>query len=314
MNPAASSQAASLSVMVFPGTQTLPLYAAEETGAFARRGLSVDLKSAPNSQEQREGLAAGRHQIAHGAADQAVAMAVAGIDTAVVMGGDDGFNRLFVQPDIESVADLRGRTLVADVAGTGWSFVLYEILRRHGIDRRECRVHEAGAPFRRFEAMRQDPAMAAAILNPPFAIHARRAGLKDLGAVTDTIGRYQGTVPYVLRGWARANGDMLAAYLAACIEGLRFLLDPANRAAMLRIAMERLQLPSDIAGAMLDLATDREHGLAPDAALDREGFATMLSLRSTATGAELGQPDAYFDLTWRQQALTSLRDAQRSTP
>ncbi len=215
--------------MVFPGTQTLPLYAAEATGAFARRALAVDLKPAPNSQEQREGLAAGRYQIAHGAADQAIAMVLAGCDAVVVMGGDDGFNRLFVQPDLESVADLRGRTLVADVADTGWSFVLYEILRRHGIDPRQCRMHEAGAPFRRFEAMRQDPTMAAAILNPPYAIHARRAGLRDLGAVTDTIGRYQGTVPYVLREWASANGDTLVAYLAACIEGLRFALDPANR-------------------------------------------------------------------------------------
>src|SRR5690606_34338495 len=139
---------------------------------------------APNSQEQREGLAAGRHRIAHGAADQSVSLALSGIDSVVVAGGDDGFHRLFVQPYIESIADLRGRTLVADVAGTGWSFVLYEILRRHGVDPHECHVHEAGAPFHRFEAMRSDPVMAAAILNPPFAIHAARAGLKDLGPVT----------------------------------------------------------------------------------------------------------------------------------
>ena len=53
--------------------------------------------------------------------------------------------------------------------------------------------------------MRDDKTMAAAILNPPFAIHARRAGLKDMGAVVDTIGPYLGTVPYVLRAWAQAN-------------------------------------------------------------------------------------------------------------
>ena len=194
-----------LTVMVFPGTQTLPLFAAQANGFFARRGLAIDIKPAPNSEEQRKGLAEGRYQIVHGAADQCVALVEAGTDAIIVAGGDNGFNHLFVQPDIAGIADLRGRTLVADVANTGWSFVLYEILRRHGLQRGDYSIHEAGAPFRRFEAMRNDKTMAAAIINPPFAIHARRAGLKDMGPVADQIGPYLGTVPYVLRAWAKAN-------------------------------------------------------------------------------------------------------------
>ena len=38
-----------LSVMVFPGTQTLPLYAAQALGLFEKRGLAVELIPAPNS-------------------------------------------------------------------------------------------------------------------------------------------------------------------------------------------------------------------------------------------------------------------------
>src|SRR3954471_6426845 len=124
-----------LTVMVFPGTQTLPLFAAQARGFFARRGLAVELKPAPNSEEQRNGLAAGRYPIVHGAADQCVALVEASkVDAIVIAGGDNGFNHLFVRPDIERVSDLRGRTLVADVASTGWSFVLYEILKRNGVD------------------------------------------------------------------------------------------------------------------------------------------------------------------------------------
>ncbi len=72
--------AASISVMVFPGTQTLPLYAAQMQGCSNGASSTVDLNAAPNSDEQRNGLAAGRYQMAHGAADQAVAMALAGHD------------------------------------------------------------------------------------------------------------------------------------------------------------------------------------------------------------------------------------------
>src|ERR1041385_7464882 len=88
-----------LTVMVFPGTQTLPVFAAQARGFFANRGLAVDLKPAPNSEEQRRGLAEGRYQIVHGAADQCVALVeVSKIDAVIVAGGDDGFNRLFAQP------------------------------------------------------------------------------------------------------------------------------------------------------------------------------------------------------------------------
>jgi ABC-type nitrate/sulfonate/bicarbonate transport system substrate-binding protein len=297
-----------LTVMVFPGTQTLPLYAAQAKGYFTRRGLAIDLKPAPNSEEQRKGLAEGRYPIVHGAADQAVALVEAAkVDAVIVAGGDNGFNHLFVQPGIERLADLRGRTLVADVANTGWSFVLYEILRRHGLARGDYAVHEAGAPFRRFEAMRDDRTLAAAILNPPFAIHARRAGLKDMGAVVDTIGPYLGTVPYVLRAWAKANAGTLVAYLQACIEGLRWSLDPANRAEAVRFYADRLNVPADIAAEIYAIATDPVHGLARDARLDIEGFKTVLRLRADFEGGTPSSPEKYLELSYYDRAVLDRR-------
>ena len=198
------------------------------------------------------------------------------------------------------------RTLVADVADTGWSFVLYEMLRRHGLKRGDYAVHEAGAPFRRFEAMRDDKTMAAAILNPPFAIHARRAGLKDMGAVVDAIGPYQGTVPYVLRSWAREHVETLVAYLAAGIEGLRWALDPANKADVVALIRDRLNVPADIAAEIYDVATDPKNGLARDAALDRAGFDTMLRLRAAFQGNAPAPAERYFDLAYHRRALAAL--------
>ena len=295
-----------LTVMVFPGTQTLPLFAAQAYGFFARRNLAIDIKPAPNSEEQRKGLAEGRYQIVHGAADQCVALVEAGTDAIIVAGGDNGFNHLFVQPEIAGIAGLRGKTLVADVANTGWSFVLYEILRRHGLQRGDYSIHEAGAPFRRFEAMRNDKAMAAAILNPPFAIHARRAGLKDMGPVADQVGAYLGTVPYVLRSWAMANTETLAAYLAACIEGLRWSLDPANRTAAIGLYADRLNLAADMAAETYAVAIDPVSGLSRDAAFDLKGLGTVLRLRIASEGGPASPPEKYFDLTCHTRALAGL--------
>jgi ABC-type nitrate/sulfonate/bicarbonate transport system substrate-binding protein len=97
-----------ITIMVFPGMHNLPLLATQAKGFFARHGLQVDIKFAPSGAELRNGLAAGRYQIVHGAIDQATAMAeVAKADLAVIMGGDNGFNSLFVQPEIQTIAKLQ---------------------------------------------------------------------------------------------------------------------------------------------------------------------------------------------------------------
>src|SRR5258708_6104301 len=84
-------------VMVFPGLSNLSIYAAEHNNLFAKHGLAVELLYTPNSDVLRNGLAKGEHQIAHAAVDNAVAMAeLAGADVAIVTGGDNGFNRIFV--------------------------------------------------------------------------------------------------------------------------------------------------------------------------------------------------------------------------
>src|SRR5262245_6778936 len=96
-------------VMVFPGLSNLSIYAAERNNLFAKHGLVVELLYTPNSDVLRNGLAKSEHQIAHAAVDNAVAMAeLAGADVAIVTGGDDGFNRIFVQPEINAYAALRG--------------------------------------------------------------------------------------------------------------------------------------------------------------------------------------------------------------
>src|SRR5258708_20306361 len=64
-----------LTTMVFQGVQNLPLFAAQQKGFFARRGLTVDQRIAPSSQELRDGLAQGRYQIVNTSVDNAIAMA-----------------------------------------------------------------------------------------------------------------------------------------------------------------------------------------------------------------------------------------------
>jgi ABC-type nitrate/sulfonate/bicarbonate transport system substrate-binding protein len=51
-----------LAVIVFPGVPNLPIFAGQAKGFFAKRGLDIDVKFTPNSEELRSGLAEGRYQ------------------------------------------------------------------------------------------------------------------------------------------------------------------------------------------------------------------------------------------------------------
>ena len=293
-----------LTIMVFVGIQNLPLFAAQSQGFFAKRGLDVDMKIAPGSEVLRQGLADGKWQIVHTAFDNAVAMAeIAKVDVVGLIGGDNSFNHLIVQPEIKSIEDLRGKTIVVDAPNTAYAFQFYDILAKHGLNKSDYTVKSVGATFKRLAAMQEDKTAAAAIINAPFSILAVKSGLKDMGLVMDMIGPHQATAGFTLRAWAQANPDTVVKYLQAYIEGLRWGLDPKNKDAATALLAERLKLTPEIAAQCYELVTDPANGLARDGKFDVDGFMNVLKLRAQFEGGTPSPPEKYVDFSYYQKAL-----------
>lgn len=295
-----------LTIMVFPGLANLPLFAAQASGFFARHDLAVEIKYAPNSDEQRAGLADGRFQIVHSAADNAVAMVeVAKVDAAIVIGGDDSFNHLFVTPDIKSYADIRGKTVLVDAPNTAYAFQLYAMLKQHGLAKGDYTVKSVGGTTARLKGM-QDGTGVAAMISPPFSIRGEREGPTDMGAAVQALGPYQAGSGFVLWPWAQANQDTLVRYLHAYVGGLRWSLDRANRDAAVMLYMEQLHLPEDIASRSYEIVTGSTGGLAVDGAFDMEGFRNVLKLRTEFEGGPPLAPEKYLDLSYYRKALATM--------
>src|SRR5215475_1766337 len=293
-----------LAVIVFPGVQNLPMFAAQAKGIYAKRGLNVEIKFTPNSDELRNGLAEGRYQIAHSAVDNAFALKdKANVDIAVVSGGDNSFNHLIVQPEITSLADIKGKTVAVDAVNTAYAFQLYEILRQKGLNKGDYEVKSVGGTGSRLEAMTKEKTLVAAMLNPPFSVRAEKAGLKDMGTAAAALGAYQGTSAFVLRAWGKANADTLVKYLEAYVEGLRWSFDPKNRAEAIALLGERLKLPEDIAALSYDSTKgDFNRG----GAIDMEGVRNVLKLRAQFEGGSPSDPEKYLDLSYYQKARAGL--------
>ncbi len=121
-------------VNTFPTARSLPFFVGIEKGFFTNHGVALDLEFTESSRAQREGLAAGRFQVVHSAVDNAIAMVEqAGVDVAIVSGGDGGTNEVIVSRDISTYEDIRGKALVTDAPNTAYAIQAKKILARHGL-------------------------------------------------------------------------------------------------------------------------------------------------------------------------------------
>lgn len=308
--PPAAGDPVTLRVNLFRSATNIPIYMAEERGAFSRRNVRLELQFTPNSSEQRAGLAAGRIDIAHTAVDNAVAMVeVAKVDAVVVGGGDSGLLELFVRPEIRTLADVRGKAMVVDAPNTAYALVARKILRNAGlVDGRDYRLAPIGGTESRVNAFSQSPDNAVGMLNPPWTFVAESRGARSIGKAKDLLGPYQAIAPVVMRAWAAANRGPLERYLAAYIEGCRLTLDPANRDEVTAVLRKRLNLSEDVARRSYEGLIEPGYGLSKDCGFDMAGFRNVLALRAEIEGQWGGQPpepDRYLELGYFQRALES---------
>jgi len=307
-----AQDAALLRVNTFPNAKAMALHSGIANGIFEKRGLKIDLHLTPNSRSQREGLAAGKFDIVHAAVDNALAMIeVAKQDVVIVTGGDSGMNEFFVQPEIKSFADLRGRTLVVDAPDTAYALQAKKILLQHGLkEGADYTVKPVGAGVYRFKAMAESKDNTAAILNLPFTVQAEALGMRSLGRTVDLLGPYQAQGVFLMRAWARDHGPLLERYIAAYIESVRHVRDPKNRANSVALMVEKLKLSQKEAERTYELLLDPGFGYTPDARFDPEGFRNMLALRAEIQrrpSDQIGDPGRYVDLGYYERAMTLLR-------
>jgi ABC-type nitrate/sulfonate/bicarbonate transport system substrate-binding protein len=300
-----------LRVNAFPNAKALPLHAGIAKGIFARHGLDVELQLTENSKSQRDGLASGTFEIAQAALDNAVAMIeVAREDVVILSGGDSGMNEFIVQPEIASFADLKGRTVIVDAPDTAYALQAKKILLRAGLHQgADYTVKPVGAVVYRYKALIEDKRNAAGILNLPFNIQAAEHGLKSLGRLIDLLGPYQAAGAFAMRPWVRQHGDTVERYLAAYVESLRFVREPANKAECLALLRDKLKLSDPAAALTYAQLTDPGFGFTPDARFSQDGFRNMLALRAEIERKDGGAPPApakYVDLGYYERAMKTL--------
>jgi ABC-type nitrate/sulfonate/bicarbonate transport system substrate-binding protein len=300
-----------VSVIVFPGGFNWPLWVAQDEGYFAKDGLEVELNNTPNSAFQLTNLIAGKFDIAMTAIDNVVAYmegqgeapVATTPDLFVFMGADNGLLSLATVPQVKTYQDLKGRTLSVDAMTTGYAFVLFDLLKRNGLNQGDYSVEKAGGVLSRWEALKAQK-QAGTILLTPFDILAEDAGFHVLQYAIDVYGHYQGLSGVTRRSWARDHGPELKAYIRGYLAGLAWLYKPDHKEDAIVILRRHLpQMSPELAARSYAMLVN-PRGLTPEAKLDIEGVRKVLELRSQygLPKKELTDPMKYYDPQYYEAA------------
>jgi ABC-type nitrate/sulfonate/bicarbonate transport system substrate-binding protein len=314
-------QPATLRVGVF--ARSLPMLAAEAKGFFARENLTVSFLQVQSSTQQFTSLRDGQYDIVQTAADNVANYRLndsnpigARLDVQIFMGQDLGTGLSVVaRPGINSIEDLRGKTLSVDAPDSGFAYVLYKILRQHGLERgTDYQIVQTGGVFARYQGLMAG-AFDATLLSSGFELRATNAGYPLLESVTAVADPYLSGVSAARQSWMEQNRDVVVRFIRASYDATQWSTDPANREEAIALLMAQPNTSRALAEQLYEEQLDEETGLIPDLSLDRLGLLNVLELREEFGGFDAAQnlrrlttpASGLYDLSYRRDAVHDKR-------
>jgi ABC-type nitrate/sulfonate/bicarbonate transport system substrate-binding protein len=291
------------------GFNWLPVFAAQQQGLFACRGLNVEIKRLGTVDKATAAVRSGELDLAITPPEGAIRDCVGGGNLRIIAGN---VNRLplslIANPRFRRIEDLKGAKLGTSSLTEGTALYTMEVLRRHGLNYPgDYEFAVVGVHPARWKAL-QDGTIDAAVQLIPLNFVAVDAGYANLGEVTDYIPEIVFTALIVNRTWAEAHRSQIVAFLRGLIEGTRWMYDPDNDERLLAMTMEITQAQGEYVRRSLDYMREK-HVFARDLSISDAAFATSIELMRKAGLADaslVAGARATLDDSYRSEAAKSV--------
>ncbi len=138
---AAQAQETKVGVGISGWTGFAPLTLAKEAGIFKKNGLDVSIKKIPQK-DRHLAIASGDIQCAATTVETWIVWNANGVATTQIFQLDKSFGAdgMVVKPGINSIKDLKGKTMAADAPGTATYFTLAWMLKKNGMSIKDVTV------------------------------------------------------------------------------------------------------------------------------------------------------------------------------
>jgi len=246
------------------GPMATGIWMAKESGAFERYGLQADILLITSGPISVQSLIGGDLQAVSGATNAVINAILNGAPIIGVAGtANRPYHRLFVQPEINRMEDLRGKSLGVTRFGSITDNLSRILLRKHGLEG-AVNVRQLGGTIEVAAAF-QNKLIAGAVtselrVTPP-------SQPKILVRLVDMGIPYSMNMIAVQREYYRRNPVAVENVVRAYVDGLAFLHQNKERAIKIITKYSRLTDPRMIEEHFNDSATylDRVPRAEPDA-------------------------------------------------
>jgi len=267
----------------------LPAWMAQKKGFFEAEGLSVAMKVYDGSDPIFEDLRAGTQQIALASCESVIAAAYKGGAIKIVAGNSQRPPHFIIaQPEIKTLADLKGMLMGVVSMHEGTTFFVPDIARKAGLDVNDIRVEAVGGSPSRVRLLTERK-IDAGMQPYPLSYEADAKGFSDLGPVADIVPDYQFSAVMVDENWARAHRAAVVGFLRALRSGTAYMFAHPDEAA--EVGATELRTTVAFARRALD-DTARMDILAKDLALSDPSLRRVFE---NVKAAGLVDPQAAYD-------------------
>lgn len=305
-------------------SRSLPMLAAQSKGFYARENLTVSYLQVQSSTQQFTFLRDGQYDIINTAADNVVNYRLndsnpigARLDVQSFTGTDYGTGLSLVsKPEFATFESLRGKRLGVDAPDSGFAYVLYKMMRQHGLERgRDYEVVVIGGSAARYTALLAGT-IDATLESGGFEVRLTNAGYALLEYVTEVADPYMSGVSAARQSWMEQNRDVVVRFVRASYAATQWSLDPANREEAIGLLMTQPNTSRALAEQLYDEQLNQETGLIADLNIDRLGLYNVLKLREEFGGFDavpnlrrLTTPSSgLYDLSYLRAALRPADD------
>ena len=225
-------------------TSAISLWAAQEQGIFAKRGIEAELIVIRGGSTLVASLLSGEIQAAFTSGVSLLGAAAQGVDVKMLTSISSRVSwRLMAAPQIKRADALRGKRFgVQSIVGSTW---MYAMLALEELGLEPKRDHISFLPIgdpvtigHALEAGRID----AAVLDPALSQRLASKGFSQLLDLAKTNATFPGLGIGVTRSYLEQHPATVDKLVAAVTEGLVFVQLPANKPVVLKILMKRLRI------------------------------------------------------------------------
>jgi NitT/TauT family transport system substrate-binding protein len=204
------------------GSQAV-LFVTRDAGFFKKYDLEPQIVFVAGAPPNIAALVSGDLDLTIFAGPAAIASNLEGADTVVLMTYINTMEHTFItRPNIKKPADLKGKKFGIARPGATDDYGVHVAFKKWGMDAdKDLTFLSVGTQPSRFAAV-QTGMVDATLLQPPFTVRARQAGLVELGSLGDLGLDYIGTSLATTRQTIQKKENLVRRFVRAMVEGIHF--------------------------------------------------------------------------------------------